>query len=340
MSSDFNPQDLKKDYYSGGKSTLCTGCGHDQITGAIMTAMYQSKLNPYNTLKMSGIGCSSKTPAYFSNRSFGFNSMHGRMAPVTTGAAVVKRDFTIFGVSGDGDTASIGLGGFMHLMRRNVPMCYIVANNGVYGLTKGQFSATAELGAELKSGQKNPFGQVDICALAIEAGAPFVARSFSGDQKQLVPLLQAAMKFPGTAVIDIISPCVTFNNHDASHMSFKYVKEHDVILQDIDIIEVMDHQEISYKDGESVMVQIGPGHYVRLRKKSDSFYDVYDKMAALKNLHEHNQKSEILTGLLYLNNDAKNIYQTLNMTDKELSALNENDLRMTKDQFNQLLKTL
>lgn len=339
-SSDFNPNSCTKDFYQGGKSTLCVGCGHDQITGAIMTAMFQAKINPYETLKISGIGCSSKTPGYFSNRSFGFNSMHGRMAPVTTGASVVKNHFHIVGVSGDGDTASIGLGGFLHLVRRNVQMCYIVANNGVYGLTKGQFSATSELDAELKSGEKNPFGQMDICSLAIQAGAPFVARSFSGDQKQLVPLLQAAMKFPGTAVIDIISPCVTFNNHDQSHMSFKYVKEHDQVLQDIDIVEVMDHQEISYQEGDSVMVQIGVNHYVRLRKKSENYYDVHDKISALKFLEDHNNKSEILTGLLYLNPNRKTLHKALNICDKDLSQLNEQDLRLSPDQFKEVLKSL
>ena len=232
---------LEKAAYKGGKSTLCTGCGHDSITNHIQTAYFQANVNPFDIAKLSGIGCSSKTPAYFMSKSHGFNSLHGRLGPLATGVYSANKDLKLIGISGDGDTASIGFGGFAHLIRRrNVPMVYLCYNNGVYGLTKGQFSATAEMEAVLKTGAVNPFQEVDLCAMALQLGCGFVARSFSGDAKQLVPLIQAAIHHNGTAFIDVISPCITFNNHEQSSKSFVAVKDHKVNLQELGVIETQD----------------------------------------------------------------------------------------------------
>ncbi|MCB0413597.1 MAG: hypothetical protein KDD50_04650, partial [Bdellovibrionales bacterium] len=227
---------LSKNDYKGAESTLCTGCGHDSVTNHLISALFQLDINPHQLIKISGIGCSSKTPTYFSNASFGFNSIHGRMAPLATGAGVANRQLKVVGISGDGDTASIGIGGFAHLIRRNIPMVYIVENNGVYGLTKGQFSATADLETKGKHGEKNVFENIDLCSLAIELGCGFVARSFSGNAKELVPLIEAAFKHNGTAFIDVISPCVTFANHDGSTKSYNSLKETLESLHTIDFV--------------------------------------------------------------------------------------------------------
>lgn len=222
-----NSLGLGKDDYKGAPSTLCTGCGHDLLSAQIMTACFEAGINPETLTKMSGIGCSSKTPAYFISKAFAFNSMHGRMASIATGAKLGNINLRLLGVSGDGDTASIGLGGFIHTVRRNLPICYLVANNGVYGLTKGQFSATADKNSPSKDGQTSSFETLDLCLMALESGCDFVARSYVGDSKQLIPLIQAALTHNGTALIDVISPCVTFNNHDSSTKSYGHLKIHE-----------------------------------------------------------------------------------------------------------------
>lgn len=328
---------LEKKDYAGGPSTLCTGCGHDSISAHIMNATFLNGTHPHDIAKMSGIGCSSKTPAYYISKSFGFNSMHGRMAPISTGAKVVNGQMKLIGMSGDGDTASIGLGGFAHLIRRNVEMCYLVANNGVYGLTKGQFSATADKGAKQKNGAYNPFDTIDICSLALDLGCTFVARSFSGDAKQLVPLLQAAMKHKGTAVIDIISPCITFNNHDGSTKSYTYVREHDISLQELGIIQPMDEIKVDYAEGERQAVQLPDGSTLTLKKLAKQELDITDRYAAMRLLNESKKTNDILTGLFYIDSKSESLNDTLNLADGSLAFLNEKELRPSKDQWNEIL---
>lgn len=330
---------LERKDYAGGTSTLCTGCGHDQITNHIISAFYGLSIDPYDVAKMSGIGCSSKTPGYFMNRSYGFNSMHGRMAPVSTGSKVANHKLTHIGMSGDGDSASIGIGGFVHLVRKNLPMCYIVANNGVYGLTKGQFSATADKGAHLKSGESNPFETIDLCTLAIDLGCTFVARSFSGDGKQLIPLIQAALKHNGTAVIDVISPCVTFNNHDGSTKSFGWVKEHDISLQELGFIPAEEAVSVDYAEGETEVVNLPDGSQLKLKKLNSREHNVHDRMAAMKAIYDSKAKSELLTGLFYIDERPANLIQTLNLVEQPLALLQEADLRTDKIKFETLIQS-
>lgn len=332
-----NKVGLEKKDYAGGPSTLCTGCGHDSISAHIMNATFLNGTHPHDIAKMSGIGCSSKTPAYYISKSFGFNSMHGRMAPISTGAKVVNGQIKLIGMSGDGDTASIGLGGFAHLIRRNVEMCYLVANNGVYGLTKGQFSATADKGAKQKNGAYNPFDTIDICSMALDLGCTFVARSFSGDAKQLVPLLQAAMKHKGTAVIDIISPCITFNNHDGSTKSYTYVREHDISLQELGIIQPMDEIKVDYAEGARQAVQLPDGSTLTLKKLAKQELDITDRYAAMRLLNESKKTNDILTGLFYIDSKSESLNDTLNLVEGSLAFLNEKELRPTKTQWNEIL---
>jgi 2-oxoglutarate ferredoxin oxidoreductase subunit beta len=333
-----NPIGLPRTEYLGGKSTLCTGCGHDSISNHIISAFYQSGVNPYDVAKMSGIGCSSKTPTYFLSRAHGFNSMHGRMAPVATGAKLANKNLIVLGVSGDGDSASIGLGGFAHLVRRNLPMVYVIANNGVYGLTKGQFSATSELGATLKSGSRNPFQEIDLCTLALDLGCGFVARSFSGDGKQLVPLLSAALKHQGTAIIDIISPCVTFNNHDGSSKSYDAVKEHNVILQELGIVYPQEERIVDYEEGTTTTVEMSDGSLLILRKLHGS-HDVTDRTAAMTAIHNSKKTGEILTGLFYINEEQDNILTSLKLSDTPLAQLSEDQLRPPQSALQEVLDT-
>jgi 2-oxoglutarate ferredoxin oxidoreductase subunit beta len=334
-----NKINLEKKDYSGGASTLCVGCGHDQITNHIISAFYGLNIDPYDVAKMSGIGCSSKTPGYFMNRSFGFNSLHGRMAPVSTGAKVANRNLIHIGMSGDGDSASIGLGGFTHLIRRNLPICYIVANNGVYGLTKGQFSATSDKGSTLKTGEHNPFETIDLCTLALDLGCTFVARSFSGDAKQMVPLIQAAIKHKGTAVIDVISPCVTFNNHDGSTKSFSYVKEHDVSLQELGIVPSEEAIVVDYKEGDTQYVDLPDGTKLKLKKINSREYDVTDRSSAMQMLYASKKAGEILTGIFYINEEPASLVETLNLVEKPLASLSESELRPTKTSLATLMKS-
>ena len=284
--------------YGGSKSTLCVGCGHDVITRQITQALYEMSVPPYKVAKMSGIGCSSKTTAYFADRGHGFNAVHGRMPAVATGAMMVNSSLLAIGVSGDGDTASIGAGQFVHLLRRNVPMVYIVENNGVYGLTKGQFSATADAGSKLKTGVINELSAIDLCAMAIELGCGYVARSFSGDMKQLVALLKGAMAHRGTALVDVISPCVTFNNHEASTKSYKWAKDHEVPIHEIGFIPYYEEIAVDYDPGSMQDVELHDGSRIRLRKlRAD--YDPTDKGQALALCQEAVRNTEFLTGLIY-----------------------------------------
>src|SRR5258707_9039608 len=269
--------------YRGGKTTLCAGCGHNAISERIVDAFYEMGIKPERLMKLSGIGCSSKSPAYFMSRSHSFNSVHGRMPSVATGAQLANRTMKALGVSGDGDTASIGIGQFVHLMRRNIPIIYIIEDNGVYGLTKGQFSATADLGSKLKSGVLNDLPPIDTCALAIQLGATFVGRSFSGDKRQLLAMLKAAIAHKGTVMLDVVSPCVTFNDHEGSTKSYKYVKDHEETLQEMSFVPHFEDIAVEYDPGTTVSVTMHDGSHLQLRKLEED-YDPTDRIAAMKRL--------------------------------------------------------
>lgn len=327
MSEILQTEKINLKHYEGRPSTLCVGCGHDSISKHIITACFQSGLPPQQVVKMSGIGCSSKIPAYFMSSSFAFNSMHGRMAAVSTGASLVRRDLNFLGVSGDGDTGNIGLGGFIHLIRRNVPMVYLIANNGVFGLTKGQFSAAADESSLSKSGKQATLPSLDFCALAIQAGCGFVARTFSGDAKQMVSLIQAALRFQGTAVIDILSPCVTFNNHDGSTKSFSHIKEHDRSLQELGFFSAQAEIQADYAPMEKLELELHDGSHLVLRKISDKNFDPRDKMQALQLLQNFRHSLEIPTGLLYFDDSRPFFQTTLGLVEKPLNTYTENDLK-------------
>ena len=311
--------------YEGKISTLCAGCGHDSISAAIIQACFELDIEPHRVAKLSGIGCSSKTPDYFLGASHGFNSVHGRMPSVMTGANLANRDLIYLGVSGDGDSASIGLGQFAHVMRRGVNMTYIVMNNGVYGLTKGQFSATADKGSISKKGVSNPDSSIDMVSLAILMGATFVGRSFSGDKHQLVPLIKAAMDHKGAAFLDVISPCVAFNNHAGSTKSYDYVREHNEALNRIDFIETREEITTSYDPGTTKIVQQHDGSILRLRKLGEE-YDPSDKVAAMKRIQEGMHAGEVVTGLLYVDPTPSDLHANLNTIDVPLNTLNAPEL--------------
>lgn len=311
--------------YEGAVSTLCAGCGHDSISAAIVHACFELDLPPHRIAKLSGIGCSSKTPTYFLGASHGFNSVHGRMPSVLTGANLANRDLIYLGVSGDGDSASIGLGQFAHSMRRGVNMVYIVENNGVYGLTKGQFSATAGRGAKNKRGLANNDEAIDLVSMAIQLGASFVARSFSGDKAQLVPLIKAALEHKGAAFIDCISPCVTFNNHNGSTKSFDYVREHNEAVNYLDIITEREEITVDYEPGTVEVVQQHDGTYLRLRKMAGD-YNLQSRAEALNFIQHHQANGEIVTGLLYLNPEADELHDDLKTTVVPLNALSSVEL--------------
>lgn len=313
--------------YKGAPSTLCAGCGHDAITSQIIKAFYQMGVDPYRVAKMSGIGCSSKTPAYFLSTSQGFNGVHGRMPSLATGVKLANRDLICIGVSGDGDTASIGLGQFCHLLRRNVPMVYVVENNGVYGLTKGQFSATADLGSKSKTGIVNELPPVDICSLAIEMGCTYVARSFAADPKQLVVLLEGALSHRGTAVLDVLSPCVTFNDHNASTKSYSWGKEHEELLHQIDFVPHFEAlPPVDYEEGEVRDVEMHDGSWIRLHKV-DREYDPTNRTEALLMLQNAHSNSEFLTGLIYVDSAGEDFLEQIEMTDLPLASLTKEQLR-------------
>ncbi len=312
--------------YKGKPSTLCKGCGHDAISSQLIRAFFESDVRPHQVAKLSGIGCSSKTPAYFLNHSHGFNAVHGRMPSVATGAVLANRRLVAVGVSGDGDTASIGIGQFVHLVRRNLPLIYIVENNGVYGLTKGQFSATADENAALRSGEVNRLPNIDLCGMAIELGATYVARSFAGDPKQLVALLRGALAHNGIAVIDILSPCVTFNNHAGSTKSYTWGKDNEEPIHILDFVPAMDQIEVEYEEGTDQEVQLHDGSWVRLRKLERG-YDPTDRRAAQELVLEANEKNLFLTGLLYLDTSKRTFLDSLELCDEPLALLSEDQLR-------------
>jgi 2-oxoglutarate/2-oxoacid ferredoxin oxidoreductase subunit beta len=311
--------------YEGAVSTLCAGCGHDSISAAIVQACFNLDIEPHKVAKLSGIGCSSKAPTYFLGGSHGFNTVHGRMPSVLTGANMANRTLTYLGVSGDGDSASIGLGQFAHSMRRGVNMTYIVMNNGVYGLTKGQFSATADQGSKSKKGAVNTDAPVDLVALALQLGATFVARSFSGDKTQLIPLIEAALAHPGAAFIDVLSPCVTFNNHTGSTKSYDYVREHNEAVNRIDFFVPGEEITADYAPGTVQEVTQHDGSVLRLRKLHED-YDAHDRVAAMNHLQKHHALGEIVTGLLYVDPQACDLHVHMNTVEAPLNTLDERAL--------------
>jgi 2-oxoglutarate/2-oxoacid ferredoxin oxidoreductase subunit beta len=311
--------------YEGAISTLCAGCGHDSISAAIIQAFFELDIAPHRVAKLSGIGCSSKTPTYFLGNSHGFNSVHGRMPSVLTGAALANRDLIYLGVSGDGDSASIGLGQFAHVLRRGVNMVYIVENNGVYGLTKGQFSATADKGSKSKRGQVNSDEPIDLVLLALALGATFVARGFSGDKTQLVPLIKAAVAHRGAAFIDVISPCVAFNNHPGSTKSYDYVREHNDAVNSLDFWPSREPITAEYPPGGVRDVELFDGGRIRLHKL-DEEYDPSNKVGAMTYLESRRAEGEVVTGLLYVHSDSGDMHDALETVDTPLSALSDADL--------------
>jgi 2-oxoglutarate/2-oxoacid ferredoxin oxidoreductase subunit beta len=311
--------------YEGTVSTLCAGCGHDSITAAIIQACFDTALPPHRIAKLSGIGCSSKTPTYFLGASHGFNTVHGRMPSVLTGANLANRDLIYLGVSGDGDSASIGFGQFAHAIRRGVNMVYIVENNGVYGLTKGQFSATAEKGSKSKRGLANSDSAIDLVAMALQLGATFVARSFSGDKTQLVPLIAAALQHQGAAFIDCVSPCVAFNNHAGSTKSYDFVREHNEAVNRLDFMAPRETITADYAPGEVEIVTQHDGSRLLLRKLATD-YDPHDRIAAMTYLQERQVAGEVVTGLLYVDPEPSDLHANLGTVAKPLNALGEAEL--------------
>jgi 2-oxoglutarate/2-oxoacid ferredoxin oxidoreductase subunit beta len=326
--------------YEGAISTLCAGCGHDSISAAIIEACFELDLAPHRVAKLSGIGCSSKTPTYFLGQSHGFNSVHGRMPSVLTGANLANLDLVYFGVSGDGDSASIGLGQFAHSIRRGVNMVYIVENNGVYGLTKGQFSATADKGSQSKRGVANTDEPIDLASMAILLGASFVARGFSGDKAQLVPLIKAAIEHRGAAFLDIVSPCVAFNNHPGSTKSYEYVREHNEAVNSLDFMVSREPITADYAPGTVESVTQHDGSVINLRKLSGE-YDLHDRSAAIHHVAEREKAGEVVTGLLYLDPDAIDLHAHMNTIETPLNALDDAALipgSEALDRFNRSLR--
>ena len=325
-----------KDSYTGGPSSLCPGCGHDQISNVIINAAWENGIEPHRIAKMSGIGCSSKTPAYYLGQSHGFNTVHGRMPSVTTGAYAVNKDLLYIGVSGDGDSASIGIGQLIHAIRRNMDMVYIVENNGVYGLTKGQYSATADIGSKKKKGPINETQPIDLCALAINLGCTFVARSFSGSKKQLNSILKAAMSHKGFALIDVISPCVTFNNNDESMKSYGYVKENEITLHMADYIPHFNPiTEVEVPEGHYRDITLHDGSTIRLETISKE-HDPSDAVAALTALHQAETNAKHVTGLLYFDNTKASLAEDLGLVEKPLIDIADDELRPDKSTLDKI----
>ncbi len=311
--------------YEGGLSTLCAGCGHDSTNAAIIQACFQLGIPPHRIVKLSGIGCSSKSPAYMLGKAHGFNSVHGRMPSIVTGANMANRDLLYLGISGDGDTASIGMGQFVHAVRRNLNMVYVVMNNGCYGLTKGQYSATADKGSVGKKGEPNPLESIDLCEIAIQLGAGFVARSFSGDKDQLVPLLKAAMSHTGMAFIDVISPCVTFNNTPESTKSYHWVREHSEATNTFDFVPFRQEIVTEYEEQATEAVTLHDSSVVYLHK-GDSSIQVTDRRQAVDQLEEHKERGLILTGVLYIDPESEETHDILNTVKQPLNKLKKDDL--------------
>lgn len=323
--------------YRGGKTTLCAGCGHNAITERIIEACFEMDVQPWQVAKMSGIGCSSKTPAYFLNQSHGFNGVHGRAPATATGALLANKNLKCIVVSGDGDTASIGLGQFMHMLRRNPPLIYIIENNGVYGLTKGQFSATADIGSRLKTGTLNTQPPIDCCLMAIEMGATLVARSFSGDKKQLSVILKACLAHNGLSVVDVISPCTTFNDHDGSTKSYAYMKDHEEPIHELGFVPSYEDIQVEIEEGSSQEVEMHDGSRLLIRKLEHD-YDPTDKLRAIKYLHEASQKKEVLTGILYVDRNKQTLTEQLRMVDQSLATLPEPMTRPDRAALEQIME--
>jgi 2-oxoglutarate ferredoxin oxidoreductase subunit beta len=320
-----NEMGFTKADYEGVISTLCAGCGHDSVSGAIVQACYEMAIEPHRVAKLSGIGCSSKTPTYFLRQSHGFNTVHGRMPSVATGAYMANRDLIYVGVSGDGDSASIGLGQFVHAIRRNLNIVYILMNNGCYGLTKGQHSATADEGSKTKDGVLNPFPSIDLAGMALELGATFVGRSFSGDKTQLIPMIQAAISHPGFAFLDVLSPCVTFNNKPSSTKSYDFVRAHQEATSTIDFIPHKKEITLDYEKGDSKQVKLHDGSYVQLRKLAPN-WDPTDRSSAMDRLRSAKLNGEILTGLLFIDQDSRDLHELEQTANRPLNSLTEEDL--------------
>jgi 2-oxoglutarate ferredoxin oxidoreductase subunit beta len=325
--------------YRGGKTTLCAGCGHNAISERIIDAFYEMGIQPENVAKMSGIGCSSKSPAYFMGRSHSFNTVHGRMPSVATGAALANKRLVMIGVSGDGDTASIGMGQFVHLMRRNLPIIYIIEDNGVYGLTKGQFSATADVGSKLKTGVINELPAIDTCTLAIQLGATFVGRSFSGDKKQLQAMLKAAISHNGTVMLDVISPCVTFNDHEGSTKSYKYMKDHEEPLHDVNFVPHFENIEVDYDPGTTANITMHDGSSLRLKKLEED-YDPTNRVTAVKRLMDSHEKGEALTGVFFVDTQKSSFTDLLNLSDEPLALLRQEQIRPGKEVLDKVMESL
>jgi len=325
--------------YRGGKTTLCAGCGHNAISERIIDAMYEMGVPPERVIKPSGIGCSSKSPAYFMGRSHSFNAVHGRMPSIASGAVLANHRLIALGVSGDGDTASIGVGQFIHLMRRNLPIIYIIEDNGVYGLTKGQFSATADMGSTLKTGVINDLPPIDTCAMAITLGATFVGRSFSGDKKQLHAMLKAAIAHQGTVMLDVVSPCVTFNDHEGSTKSYKYMKDHEEPLQELSFVPAFEDISVEYDAGTTVEVTMHDGSRLRLRKLEED-YDPTHRINSISRLNQAHEDGEVLTGVFYVNTKTPTFIDLLNMTEEPLATLPESAVRPGKEILEQVMEEL
>jgi len=325
--------------YKGGKTTLCPGCGHNSISERILEAMYEVGVPPERVAKLSGIGCSSKSPAYFMSRSHAFNAVHGRMPAVATGVVLANRSLLALGVSGDGDSVSIGMGQFAHLMRRNLPMIYVLEDNGVYGLTKGQFSATADRGSLQKSGVVNDLPAIDICATAIQLGATFVARSFSGDKRQLATLLKAAASHNGIALLDVISPCVTFNDHEGSTKSYAYMKDHDAPIHELSYVPSYEDIAVAYDPGTTLDVELYDGSHLRLRKLEEG-YDPRDRVRAVTRLMETARTGEVLTGLLFLDAKAPSFVDVLGLPEAPLATLPESAVRPPRAALDEIVDAL
>ena len=327
--------------YRGGASTLCKGCGHDVITNTIVSAFYEMGVEPHMVAKLSGIGCSSKTPAYFLNGAWGFNSVHGRMPSIATGVAMANRELLNIGVSGDGDTASIGMGQFVHLLRRNTPVIYLVENNGVYGLTKGQFSATADEGSVSKGGALNDLPAIDLCTMAIELGCGFVARSFSGDRKQLLQILKAAIAFGGTCMIDILSPCVTFNNHAGSTKSYDYGKDHEGPIHEVGFVPHWEEPQVEFEEGGTVEVPLPDGGVVWVKPLEETNHDPRDKAAALKLLHEDYQNEHMYnTGIMYLDPSRQSLQDDMDLPAEPLWNMPIEKLRPSREALDEIVESL
>ncbi|MGE3507541.1 MAG: 2-oxoacid:ferredoxin oxidoreductase subunit beta [Vicinamibacterales bacterium] len=330
---------LEPSAYKGGKTTLCAGCGHNAISERIVEAFFDMGIEPSRVVKLSGIGCSSKSPAYFLGSAHGFNAVHGRMPSVGTGALLANRDLVAIGVSGDGDTGAIGIGQFVHLMRRNLPIIYVVEDNGCYGLTKGQFSPTADVGSTLKGGGVNELPPLDLCTLAIQLGASFVARSFSGDKKQLSALLRAALAHRGTVLLDVLSPCVTFNDHEGSTKSYAYVKEHDDVIEEVTFVPFFEDISVEYEPGTTQEVTLHDGSRIYLKKLEDD-YDATDKLGAIRRLHESARRGEFATGLIYVEPDRDDFITQLNLVDEPLASLPLDRVRPPREALAEIMESL